>query len=143
MQITSQAFATFKLPFLRRKERMHGMSSVKLANSAKTRITISSKLSCGNFCTAARNLAASQQQEFLGDTASQPKDHAKEEVNESSSGTKSKPQPKKLSVAEQDEQLRKKMAGIEGDGGEAGVEYEGGEPVAMKRSVKNNMFRYI
>lgn len=35
------------------------------------------------------------------------------------------------------------MAGIAGDGGESGVEYEDGQPVSMKRSVKNNMFRYI
>lgn len=35
------------------------------------------------------------------------------------------------------------MAGLSGDGGEAGIEYENGEPVAMKRSVRNNMFRYI
>jgi len=45
--------------------------------------------------------------------------------------------------AQLDEELREKMMGISGDGGSAGVEYENGEPVAMKRSVKNNMFRYI
>jgi len=50
--------------------------------------------------------------------------------------------PKK-SVLQQDEELRQKMAGIGGDGGEAGVEYEDGQPASMKRSVKNNMFRYI
>jgi hypothetical protein len=36
-----------------------------------------------------------------------------------------------------------KMKGMDGDGGDAGVEYEDGKPVSMKRSVKNNMFRYI
>lgn len=46
-------------------------------------------------------------------------------------------------MAELDEELRNKMSGLAGDGGEAGVEYEDGQPVAMKRSVKNNMFRYI
>ncbi|KAI1122327.1 hypothetical protein F5Y10DRAFT_254273 [Nemania abortiva] len=46
-------------------------------------------------------------------------------------------------VAQQDEELRKKMSGMAGDGGEAGVEYEDGKPVAMKRGVRNNMFRYI
>ena len=35
------------------------------------------------------------------------------------------------------------MQGISGDGGEAGVEYEDGQPVAMKRGVKENMFRLI
>ena len=45
--------------------------------------------------------------------------------------------------AELDEKLRVKMAGLAGDGGEAGVELEDGKPVAMKRSVRENMFRYI
>ncbi|KAI4854445.1 hypothetical protein E4T44_00179 [Aureobasidium sp. EXF-8845] len=53
-------------------------------------------------------------------------------------------QPKKhKTLAELDEELRQKMAGASGDGGDAGVEYEDGQPVSMKRSVKNNMFRYI
>ncbi|KAJ8121581.1 hypothetical protein O1611_g10065 [Lasiodiplodia mahajangana] len=46
-------------------------------------------------------------------------------------------------VAQLDEELRQKMSGIAGDGGESGIEYEDGKPVAMKRGVRNNMFRYI
>ncbi|KAF1821551.1 uncharacterized protein K489DRAFT_290284, partial [Dissoconium aciculare CBS 342.82] len=46
-------------------------------------------------------------------------------------------------LAELDEDLRQKMAAMVGDGGEAGVEYEDGKPVAMKRGVRENMFRYI
>lgn len=46
-------------------------------------------------------------------------------------------------IVELDEELNKKMSGLSGDGGEAGIEYEDGKPVAMKRSVKNNIFRYI
>lgn len=34
---------------------------------------------------------------------------------------------------ERDEELKAKMAGLSGDGGDAGVEYEDGQPVAMKR----------
>lgn len=49
----------------------------------------------------------------------------------------------KKTMAELDRELMAKMKGLSGDGGEAGVEYENGQPVAMKRSVKNNMFRYI
>jgi hypothetical protein len=49
----------------------------------------------------------------------------------------------KKTMAQLDEELRQKMAGLAGDGGEAGVELEDGQPVSMKRSVKNNMFRYI
>jgi hypothetical protein len=46
-------------------------------------------------------------------------------------------------MAELDQEIQQKLAGIAGDGGEAGVEYENGQPVAMKRSVRENMFRYI
>ena len=45
--------------------------------------------------------------------------------------------------AELDEEMRQKMAAIAGDGGEAGVELEDGKPVAMKRGVRENMFRLI
>lgn len=46
-------------------------------------------------------------------------------------------------MAELDEELRMKMEGQAGDGGEAGVELEDGKPAAMKRGVRNNMFRLI
>ena len=46
-------------------------------------------------------------------------------------------------VAEADAELAQKMSGLAGDGGEAGVELEDGQPVSMKRSVRNNLFRYI
>lgn len=49
----------------------------------------------------------------------------------------------KKTAAELDEELRQKMSSLAGDGGESGIEYEDGQPVAMKRSVKSNMFRYI
>jgi hypothetical protein len=52
-------------------------------------------------------------------------------------------QPKKKTQIELDEELRQKMEGLSGEGGAAGVEYENGKPVAMKRSVRENMFRYI
>ena len=42
-----------------------------------------------------------------------------------------------------DAELRLKLEGISGEGGEAGLELEDGKPTAMKRGVKNNMFRLI
>ena len=48
-----------------------------------------------------------------------------------------------MTQAEKDQELMRKLAGISGEGGEAGIEYEDGKPVAMKRGVKNNMFRLI
>ncbi|KDQ57109.1 hypothetical protein JAAARDRAFT_35711 [Jaapia argillacea MUCL 33604] len=46
-------------------------------------------------------------------------------------------------LLERDEALKKTLEDMSGDGGEAGLELEGGEPVAMKRGVRSNMFRYI
>ncbi len=39
-------------------------------------------------------------------------------------------------MAELDAEMRAKMEGLAGDGGEAGVDYEDGKPAAMKRSGK-------
>jgi hypothetical protein len=61
----------------------------------------------------------------------------------SSAKPSEEPKPRKKTQAELDKELQLKLAGLAGDGGDAGVEYEDGKPVSMKRSVKNNMFRYI
>lgn len=50
---------------------------------------------------------------------------------------------KKKTVTELDEELRLILENMSGEGGAAGLEYEDGKPAAMKRSVKNNMFRLI
>ncbi|KAK4221846.1 hypothetical protein QBC38DRAFT_491217 [Podospora fimiseda] len=51
---------------------------------------------------------------------------------------------KKKTLQEIDEELKQKMEGISGDGGASGVEYEDGKPAGgYKRSVRENMFRYI
>lgn len=46
-------------------------------------------------------------------------------------------------MEEADEEMRRAMENLAGDGGDAGVELEDGKPVAMKRGVRENMFRYI
>lgn len=46
-------------------------------------------------------------------------------------------------MAELDEELRLKLEGISGEGGAAGLEYENGKAVGLKRGVKENMFRVI
>jgi hypothetical protein len=63
-------------------------------------------------------------------------------VQSESKSTDQQPQRKKTQ-AELDKELQLKMQGISGDGGESGIEYEDGQPVSMKRSVRDNMFRYI
>ncbi|PMD16694.1 hypothetical protein NA56DRAFT_649257 [Hyaloscypha hepaticicola] len=50
---------------------------------------------------------------------------------------------KKKTMAEIDEELRLKLEDVSGEGGTAGVEYEGGKAVGLKRGVKENMFRII
>ena len=57
-------------------------------------------------------------------------------------GGKQAPEKKKTQ-AELDDEVRQKLEAMSGDGGAAGLELEDGQPVSMKRSVKNNMFRYI
>lgn len=54
------------------------------------------------------------------------------------------PSPKHpKTVQEQDAEMLAKLEGISGEGGSAGVEYEGGKAVGLKRAVKDNMFRVI
>ncbi|CAL3969732.1 unnamed protein product [Diplocarpon coronariae] len=52
-------------------------------------------------------------------------------------------QGREKTILEQDEELRLKLEGISGGGGAAGVEYEGGKAVGLKRGVKENIFRVI
>ena len=47
------------------------------------------------------------------------------------------------SMAQLDEELRMKLEGRSGEGGAAGLELENGKAVAMKRGVRENMFRLI
>jgi hypothetical protein len=54
-----------------------------------------------------------------------------------------KPRDSGKTLAELDEEVRQKMAALAGEGDAAGVEYEDGKPVAMKRGVRENMFRVI
>jgi hypothetical protein len=49
----------------------------------------------------------------------------------------------KKTQAELDDELRLKLEDMSGEGGAAGLEYENGKAVAMKRGVKQNMFRLI
>lgn len=49
----------------------------------------------------------------------------------------------KKTSAELDQELRERLESLSGDGGGAGVEYEGGKAEGLKRGVKANMFRVI
>jgi hypothetical protein len=77
------------------------------------------------------------------DTSSASSTSAKDEASKSTDKVSGETKPRKKTQAELDQELLAKLQGHEDDGGAAGIEYEDGKPVSMKRSVKNNMFRYI
>ena len=61
-------------------------------------------------------------------TSTSESSQSKAEISEQkNSQDQEKPAPKKKTMAELDEELRQKMSGLAGDGGEAGVELEGGQ----------------
>ncbi|KAL8700196.1 MAG: hypothetical protein Q9224_001076 [Gallowayella concinna] len=79
----------------------------------------------------------------IDSTEEKPSPEAKSD-DEHVTSPEEKQSPKhKKTMAELDEELRMKMEGRSGEGGEAGLELEDGKPTAMKRGVKNNMFRLI
>ena len=90
-----------------------------------------------------KNPGTSQQQQQQSATKQEDEAKKGDEKLSRLHTDKEQPAPRKKTTSQMDEELRQKMAGLSGDGGEAGVELENGQPVAMKRSVKNNMFRYI
>ncbi|KAI4242172.1 MAG: hypothetical protein L6R40_004215 [Gallowayella cf. fulva] len=73
----------------------------------------------------------------------QPEPETKPNKDTATSREEAKIPEHKKTMAELDEELRMKMEGRSGEGGEAGLELEDGKPTAMKRGVKNNMFRLI
>ncbi|KAF2460998.1 hypothetical protein BDY21DRAFT_361015 [Lineolata rhizophorae] len=90
---------------------------------------------------------ASPKHRLLSTSTSRAKDKAENEGEKSQQDASSSPEKpgrnKTKTMAEMDEEVRMKMEGRAGDGGEAGRELEGGKAVSMKRGVRDNMFRYI
>jgi hypothetical protein len=62
---------------------------------------------------------------------------------ETLSKNEGKQQSKAKTISEADAELRERLEQMSGEGGASGIEYEDGKPVAMKRGVRNNMFRVI
>ncbi|KAI8956513.1 hypothetical protein F5Y11DRAFT_353619 [Daldinia sp. FL1419] len=103
----------------------------------KAIVRSSSTFPPSRFFTISQRFASSQSQ-------SQKQDQNQQSISvDQKSAAATKTQGKKKTMAELDAELQRKMSGISGDGGEAGIEYEDGKPVAMKRGVRDNMFRYI
>ncbi|KAK3395082.1 hypothetical protein B0H63DRAFT_462639 [Podospora didyma] len=87
--------------------------------------------------TVTRNHASA-----LGSSGDESKRAAPQERKEAAAAPLAA-KPKRKTQTELDEELRLKMEGLSGDGGASGIEYEDGKAVAMKRGVRENMFRYI
>jgi hypothetical protein len=83
---------------------------------------------------------------YSEDTTPQtPQQEPNKAPGETPSNSKNEPpSPNKVkSVSQADKELRERLEQMSGEGGAAGIEYEDGKPNAMKRSVRNNMFRLI
>ncbi|RDH27899.1 hypothetical protein BDQ94DRAFT_175210 [Aspergillus welwitschiae] len=81
----------------------------------------------------------------FAETKAQDTSHQKEsnDASDDQSAQQKLKQDKTKSVAQADQELRERLEQMSGGGGASGIEYEDGKPNAMKRSVRNNMFRYI
>lgn len=75
--------------------------------------------------------------------------NAEQKINNPQSDPRSNPEKKPQTtkntktIAQADAELRERLEKMSGDGGASGIEYEDGQPSAMKRGVRNNMFRLI
>ncbi|KAK8080092.1 hypothetical protein PG997_007910 [Apiospora hydei] len=102
----------------------------------------STPIAARQFGTTTRTLGSSQAQPGSSKSStngSSPKQEGKLQQEEDTSiGSHEKDEPKpanqKKTMAQLDDEMMKKMSGIAGDGGSAGVEYEDGQPVSMKRN---------
>ena len=102
-------------------------------NSLKLRPVLLTKSLCKNLTRLTSTQSPRTQQPQSTDNA----------TDDPSSPSQDSP-PKSLKTqSEADAELRQKLEAISGGGGEAGLELENGQPVAMKRGVKDNMFRLI
>lgn len=74
---------------------------------------------------------------------SQPSTQSKQQESTTTKDTTNMATHKRKTQAQLDQELREKLEGLSGEGGGAGVEYEGGKAEGLKRGVKSNMFRVI
>ena len=89
------------------------------------------------------NQFVSPAHKHYSDASFKSSDAAKEAKQESDKPSTEEAKPKKKTQAELDAEVMAKLQGHDSEGGAAGIEYEDGKPSSMKRSVRNNMFRYI
>ncbi|KAK1142717.1 hypothetical protein N8T08_007348 [Aspergillus melleus] len=89
-----------------------------------------------NFSDANKDNTSSENQQ----SPTKEEEQRSKATPESNRQTKSE---KAKSISQADDELRERLEQMSGGGGASGIEYEDGQPNTMKRSVRNNMFRYI
>ncbi|RDW68032.1 hypothetical protein BP6252_09428 [Coleophoma cylindrospora] len=93
--------------------------------------------------TSTKPRDSSRQEKALETETSSPSHRLQNQGQDSTKQSSPAAMAHKKTVAELDAELLEKLENRSGEGGVAGLEYEGGKAVAMKRGVKENMFRLI
>lgn len=109
------------------------MTSIFARNALRTGVT-APRVAAGRFVGTDSKASETEEHEA----------NPEQEANSEESNKNEQPKQEKT-MAQKDEELKQKMSGLSGDGGEAGLEFEDGQAVSGlgKRSVRNNIFRYI
>ncbi|KAJ5411413.1 uncharacterized protein N7487_005772 [Penicillium crustosum] len=111
--------------------------------------TLSSQLHITYIRSLSTTFRASEAQGLLGSQGHRNPELKQEESNQvpknssDQDNTLHTPPPKAKTVSQADAELRERLEQMSGAGGACGIEYEDGKPNAMKRGVRNNMFRLI
>ncbi|KAJ9489758.1 hypothetical protein VN97_g3519 [Penicillium thymicola] len=118
-----------------------GPGSLSLLNK-----TLSSRLHVTYVRSLSTTFRALEAQDSQGHRNTESKQEQSNQVSNNSSNqdnNRHTPPPKAKTVSQADAELRERLEQMSGAGGASGIEYEDGKPNAMKRGVRNNMFRLI
>ncbi|KAL4946341.1 hypothetical protein BDV06DRAFT_136581 [Aspergillus oleicola] len=118
------------------------LNSLKMQRIAHSSTKARALLKQKPFTLPARSICSTTRLQSSSGTGSQSPEQANDSKQQSTPEPQ-KPRKAAKTVAQEDEELRRRLEERSGEGGAAGLEYEDGKPQTMKRSVRNNMFRYI
>lgn len=107
------------------------------------------KLKVGQFCSKAHvrtNMycfGTLESQDYQNPESKQEESNQKSKKSSNQDNDRHTLPPKAKTISQADAELRERLEQMSGAGGACGIEYEDGKPNAMKRGVRNNMFRLI
>ncbi|CRL21512.1 unnamed protein product [Penicillium camemberti] len=122
------------------------MMSKSLGTLSLLNKTLSSQLHVTYVRSLSTTFRASEAQDSQSPRNPEPEQEESNQVSKNSSNQDNKrhtPPSKAKTVSQADAELRERLEQMSGAGGACGIEYEDGKPNAMKRGVRNNMFRLI